>query len=153
MKKRPFHRYTKETGAKMILGTMACESMRRLGAYLQSGCNGFHKKEPTSQPLSFWLETDILQYLKLTGIPYASVYGNIVEDGGRLRTDGCARTGCMFCMFGVHLEKRPNRFQRMELTHPKLYDYCINQLGCGAVLDYIGVPYRAGDRKRGDDSI
>lgn len=59
----------------------------------------------------------------------------------KLYTTGCDRTGCMFCMFGVHLEKEPNRFQRMKITHPKQYDYCINKLGCGAVLDYIGVKY------------
>jgi hypothetical protein len=47
-------------------------------------------------------------------------------------------------MFGVHLERAPNRFQRMEWEHPKLYDYCINNLGCGKVLDYIGVPYTGG---------
>ena len=27
-------------------------------------------------------------------------------------------------------------------TGGQQYDYCINKLGCGAVLDYIGVPYR-----------
>ena len=47
----------------------------------------------------------------------------------------------MFCMFGAHLEKEPNRFQRLKETHPKQYDYCINKLGIGEVLDYIGVKY------------
>ena len=50
-------------------------------------------------------------------------------------------TGCMFCMFGCHLEKEPNRFQRMKITHPKQYEYCMNQLGLKEVLEYIGVPY------------
>jgi hypothetical protein len=54
---------------------------------------------------------------------------------------GYTRTGCMFCMFGAHLEKEPNKFQRMLETHPKQHNYCINKLGCGKVLDYIGVPY------------
>ena len=74
-------------------------------------------------------------------IPYASVYGEIVEENGRLTTTGAKRTGCMFCMFGIHLEKPPNRFQRMALTHPKQYDFCIHKLGCGKVLDFLGVPY------------
>jgi len=78
MKKRPFHRYTKETGAMPILGTMACESARRQSSYLKVGCNAFHKKDPTSQPMSFWLEHDVLRYLQMTGIPYASIYGQIV---------------------------------------------------------------------------
>ena len=141
MKKAPLHRYTKESGRMPIIGTMACESERRQASYLKTGCNGFHMKEPKSQPMSFWLERDVLAYLRLTGIPYAPIYGQIIEDRGRLITTGAHRTGCMFCMFGVHLEKEPNRFQRMALTHPKQYDFCINKLGCGRVLDYINVPY------------
>ena len=142
MKKRPFHRHTKETGLMQITGTMACESVLRQNTYLKYGCNAFSKKEPTSQPMSFWTEQDVLQYLRMTGIPYASIYGNIVERDGKLVTTGAQRTGCMFCMFGLHLEKEPNRFQRMALTHPKQYDFCVNKLGCGKVLDYIGVPYQ-----------
>jgi len=143
MKKRPLHRFVKETGAMPIIGTMACESARRQSAYLITGCNAFQKKEPSSQPLSFWLEQDVLRYLQLTGLAYSPIYGEITEDGGRLVTTGAHRTGCMFCMFGVHLEKGQNRFQRMALTHPVQYDYCIGKLGCGRVLDYIHVPYAA----------
>jgi len=144
MKIRPLQKYAKSTGAKPIIGTMACESVRRQSAYLLNGCNSFDSKEPKSQPLSFWLETDILLYLRITGIPYASnIYGDIAESGNKLITTGVHRTGCMFCMFGVHREKQPNRFQRMKLTHPKQYEYCINKLGCGAILDYMGVPFRS----------
>ena len=142
MKKSPIQKHTRQTGAKPIIGTMACESIRRQSAWIQRGCNAFDKKEPTSQPLSFWLETDILEYLRRFKLPYASVYGEIISDNtGKLTTTGLERTGCMFCMFGVHLQKQPNRFQTMKLTHPKQYDYCINKLGCGAVMDHIGVPY------------
>lgn len=45
----------------------------------------------------------------------------------------------MFCMFGVHLEERPNRFECMKATHPKQYLYCMNQLGLEQVLSYINV--------------
>lgn len=44
-------------------------------------------------------------------------------------------------MFGIQREHHPNRFERMKETHPQLWDYCINKLGCGAVMDYIGVTY------------
>ena len=143
MKERPLNRFSKETGAQPIIGTMACESIRRQMAYLATGCNAFHKAKPSSQPMSFWTEQDVLQYLRMTKIPYASsIYGEIVEKEGKLKTTGASRTGCMFCMFGLHLEKRPNRFERMALTHPKQYDYCINRMGCGDVLDYLGIPYR-----------
>ena len=143
MKKRPLKKHSKANGTVPIIGTMACESVRRQSAYLKNGCNAFDKKEPSSQPLSFWLEQDVLRYLELTGIPYADIYGDIVTypKTGKLTTSGVQRTGCMFCMFGVHREKEPNRFQRMELTHPKLHDYCINKLGCGTVLDYLQIPY------------
>lgn len=51
------------------------------------------------------------------------------------------RTGCMFCMFGVHLEKGANRFQRMYYTHPRHWDTCINKLGLRKPLDLIEVKY------------
>lgn len=145
MKKAPFKRYARETGRKRITAMMACESQLRRQRYEQHGCNAFDAKEPSSMPLGFWLEQDILKYIRDNDITYASCYGDIVADdlfGDHLKTTGCDRTGCMFCMYGVHLEGYPNRFQRMKDTHPKQYDYCINRLGLGKVLDYIGVPYR-----------
>ena len=146
MKKAPIYKYEAQTGRRAIIGTMACESKLRAQSWLRSGCNGFESKRPISQPLAFWLEQDILRYLKMTGIPYAPIYGEIVEtqkkDGTPiLTTTGVSRSGCMFCMYGVHLEAEPNRFQRMADTHPKQYEYCMDKLGCGQVLDFIGVPY------------
>ena len=49
---------------------------------------------------------------------------------------------CMWCMFGAHMEKEPNKFQLMQDTHPQIYDYCINKLGCGKVMDYCGIKYK-----------
>ena len=36
---------------------------------------------------------------------------------------------------------KEHRFQKMKKTHPKQYNYCINKLGCGKVLDFIGIKY------------
>ena len=142
MKKYPAKKYEKESKKHPILGTMASESRLRVTSWIRHGCNAFDAKRPTSQPMAFWTEQDVLRYLKEFGVKYATVYGDIVESNkGKLITTGLDRTGCMFCMFGVHLEPEPNRFQRMKITHPKQYDYCINKLGIGKVLDYIGVPY------------
>lgn len=141
MKKNPVKKFEKETGLQPMIGVMAQESSKRVQDYLKHGCNAFDAKRPVSRPIGFWTEQDILQYLKLYDIPYATIYGEIAERERALYLTGCDRTGCMFCMFGCHLEKDPNRFQRMKETHPKLYEYCINKLGCGKVLDYIGVPY------------
>ena len=176
MKKKPSEKYAKETGRKPILGTLAEESALRYASWLKNGCNAFHSKKPSSQPLSFWTEQDILHYIKKYNVPYCSVYGDIqvkksentekgqmnlidylecYEPEDTLETTGCDRTGCIFCMFGCHLEKEPNSFHRLKETHPRQYEYCINGgemvdgkwqpskegLGLGKVLDYIGVKY------------
>jgi len=141
MKIKPFMRFEKQSGLYPIIGTMAEESFLRQSSWMKNGCNSLDSKRIKSSPISFWTEQDILQYLKLTGIPYAPVYGEIVEENGKLKTTGCRRTGCFACMFGINREKEPNRFQLMKETHPKLYNYCINTLKCGEVLDFMGVNY------------
>ena len=67
-----------------------------------------------------------------------------IFDLGRplLKTTGCDRTGCMFCGYGCHLEKSPNRFERMKETHPKQYDYIMRPTEQGGlnykeVIDWI----------------
>ena len=84
----------------------------------------------------------MLQYIVDHNLVIPSVYGDVVKVGSKWTTTGVDRTGCMFCPIGVHLEKHPNRFQRMAVTHPKIYDYCINQLGLGELFDYVGVDYK-----------
>lgn len=126
---------------------MADESAQRMQAWLKNGCNTFDAKHQKSAPLSFWRETDVLQYIMEHNLPIASVYGEIVEnEKGNLYTTGVHRTGCMFCVFGAHLEKSPNRFERMKQTHPVLYDYCLRPqekggLGLETVLDYLKIKY------------
>jgi 3'-phosphoadenosine 5'-phosphosulfate sulfotransferase (PAPS reductase)/FAD synthetase len=142
MKEAPLDKYRKETGKQPIVGTMAAESERRRQAWLQTGCNNFDSKQPVSKPLSFWTNQDVLRYIRDFHIPIAPVYGGIVEDGkGRFSTTGEQRTGCVFCPVGCHRDK-VNRFQRMAATHPKLHEYCMDALGLGAFLDYIGIPRR-----------
>lgn len=68
---------------------------------------------------------------QMNWIDYLGCY----EPQDRLTTTGLSRTGCMFCMFGAHLEKEPNRFQRMKVTHPKQYAYCMDKLGLREVLE------------------
>lgn len=126
MKKNPAKKYEKASGNKAILATMATESKLRKNAWMANGCNAFDAERPISQPMSFWTEQDVLEYLRRYKVPYASVYGDIVEENGKLKTTGCQRTGCVFCGFGAHLQKEPTRFQRLKETHPKLYNYCLN---------------------------
>jgi len=132
MKKEPMKRFEKQTGRKYpFIGLMAEESEERKLQYLKNGCNGFNSAAPKSLPLAFWTEKDIWDYIKLYELPYSKIYDM-----------GEQRTGCMFCMFGVQMEdKDNNRFTRMKISHPKMYDYCINTLGLGKVLDLINVKY------------
>jgi len=137
MKKSPMKIYERKTKRKPFVGTMAGESVLRQKTYLKhGGCNAFNAKRPLSAPLGFWTEVDIWDYIKVFGLMYSRIYDM-----------GYARTGCVFCGFGCHLEKEPNRFQRLYKTHPVLWDYCMRDkskggLGIGDVLDFINVPWK-----------
>ncbi len=131
MKKAPMHSYAKRTGRMPITAQMASESRLRTTNWLKNGCNGFHMKSPGSNPMSFWTEQDVLEYIYSRRLPIASVYGEVTADYGAerkkkgkqaadaelsdigkpvYRTSRCRRTGCVFCGFGVHREESPNRW-------------------------------------------
>ena len=162
MKKEPAHRFYRETKKCPMTGQMAYESRLRTQKWVQNGCNGFDLKIPTSNPMAFWTEQDVLLYIKENNLPICKVYGEIVEDFSKsnqiegqlnisdiegyenikefdadslpLKTTGCSRTGCMFCGFGCHLEKPgEGRFERMKETHPKQYDYIMRPKELGGM--------------------
>ena len=161
MKETPLKDYEKKSGKKPIMGLLATESKRREQAWLITGCNAFDSKIPTSKPMSFWTEQDVLQYIKENNIPIASVYGDVVykEDSDQMRiedygisgcgteklcTTGCHRTGCIFCAFGAHLDERGggrSRFERLKRTHPRQYEYCI---GGGEYVNGVWQPSKEG---------
>lgn len=131
MKLKPAARIEKNYGLRPYVGVLADESQGRFKkALMRPACNVFDGKRPSSEPLLIWRESDVWDYIREREIPYCKIYDM-----------GYKRTGCMFCMFGVHAEPEPNRFQLMKKTHPKLYDYCINKLGLGEVMYYIGIDY------------
>lgn len=135
MKKRSAFAYQKEHNSYPYLGTMAQESMIRKAAWMNHGCNAFDSKHPTSQPLSFWTDQDILQYIKQFNLDIADVYGDVgyLDDDGmvydnnlfsnsmKLSTTGVDRTGCVFCMFGITQDA--DRFLKLKEIEPKKYDY------------------------------
>jgi len=126
MKKGP----SKKMKGCSYVGIMAQDSKLREQYYLRTGCNAFTNKRPRSWPMAFWMEKDIWEYIRLNDLKYSKIYDM-----------GYDRTGCMFCMFGVHMEGSPNRFQRMALTHPKQYKFCMDKLGLRKVLSYMHIPY------------
>lgn len=130
LKKDPTKEWEKMSSFKPLVGMTTSDSRLREMVYLEKGCNSFVSKRPISNPIAFWKEEDIWTYIKREGLLYSAIYDL-----------GYDRTGCMFCMFGVHLGKLPNKFQLMKQTHPKIWNYCINELNLREPLDYIGVPY------------
>jgi 3'-phosphoadenosine 5'-phosphosulfate sulfotransferase (PAPS reductase)/FAD synthetase len=128
LKKNPLNKYEKESDRKPFVGIMAEESRSRQLTYVLHGCNAFDLRTPQSRPLIFWKESDIWEYIKLNNIKYSDIYNK-----------GIKRTGCIFCCYGVHREKRPNKFDILKKLHPKLYNYCMNDLGIKKVLKYINV--------------
>lgn len=106
MKEKPLNVLNKTKHPFIAL--LTDESSRREMAWIKTGCNAFDSKNPSSKPMSFWTEQDVLQYISQNNIPIASVYGDIVykaRDGNtydnllcdtgncKLCTTGCERTG------------------------------------------------------------
>lgn len=140
-KKKPFKKFERKTGLHGYIGVLASEGGVRLSGYLRTGCNNY--RFGNSKPLGFWTHQDILNYIKIYNLNICSIYGDIYFDEAKqkLRVTGEPRTGCMGCMFGCHLEKYPNRFQRMKITHPHRYNYFIEKLNYKEVLEFIGVDF------------
>ena len=130
LKKNPVSEYERETGRKGFIGNMAGESRVRAQTWLSQGCNAFDANRPISRPMSFWTDKDVWDYIGNRDVSYSRIYDM-----------GYTRTGCVACCFGVHLEGNPNRFQLLEKTHPKFHRFCIERLGVGEVLDYMGIDY------------
>lgn len=125
-KKGPFKDYVKRTGRVPYIGTTQDEGFRREHQYAHTGCNVYDGKTIKSQPLGPWTRQDVLRYIVENDVEICSVYGDIKQTpSGIYYTTGEQRTGCMFCAFGAHMEKCPNRFQRMAMTHPQHYQICM----------------------------
>lgn len=103
------------------------------------------------QPYSRDKDGNVIPYEPLdTIVPTA--YGEIEAlPNGSLQTTRAQRTGCSMCGFGIHLEERPHRFDRLREDNPAEWDFwmrkCVTdpetgeKYGWGKVLDYIGVEW------------
>ena len=166
LKEKPCDDWAKEHNSVPYLGLMACEGGRRARSLRVNGCNYFGKTVIRSAPFAIFSRQDLLTlalemevwYLlnswKFPGPKVDSIvpaiYGEIVEDpDGTLRTTLAQRTGCSMCGFGIHMEKRPHRFDQLRDRNQKEWEYwmyrCVidhesgEVYGWGKVLDYIGV--------------
>lgn len=152
LKERPCDIWAKEHNSVPYLGLMASEGGRREKSLKMHGCNYFGATTIRSAPFAIFGRQDILQLALDLNVPVPEIYGTIErKPDGALYTTKAQRTGCSMCGFGIHLEKRPNRFDLKRRENPKEWDYLMNRMckdpdgtpyGWGRVLDYIGVGWR-----------
>lgn len=104
-----------------------------------------------AQPYGKNADGSLKEYVPVPSI-VPEIYGEITQrSNGELYTTGAQRTGCSMCGFGIHLEERPHRFDKLRERNYKewefwMYRCCTDQktgekYGWGRVLDYIGVPW------------
>lgn len=166
LKEKPCDDWAKQNNSVPFLGLMASEGGRRAKSLRLHGCNYFGKSVIRSAPFAIFNRQDLLTialemndwYLQNwqkcgfkeidTIVP--AIYGEIARDpDGTLRTTKAQRTGCSMCGFGLHMEKRPHRFDQLRERNYKEWDFWMNKVctdpetgekyGWGRVLDYIGV--------------
>lgn len=142
MKEKPADDFAKQNGLKPYMGLMASEGGQREKALIKNGCNYYGKTVTRSCPFAIFQRQDLLQLALDLDVPVPAIYGEIVRDpDGKLRTTKAQRTGCTMCGFGIHIEPRPHRFDRLRETNYKEWKFWMYDMGWGKVLDYIGVPW------------
>jgi hypothetical protein len=117
MKEKPCDDWARKNNSFPYLGLMASEGGQRERALMKNGCNYYGKTTIRSAPFAIFSRQDLLQLALDLDVPVPAVYGVIERDQtGLLYTTRAQRTGCSMCGFGIHLEKRPHRFDRLWET-------------------------------------
>jgi 3'-phosphoadenosine 5'-phosphosulfate sulfotransferase (PAPS reductase)/FAD synthetase len=160
MKEEPLNKWAKENNSYPYLGLLASEGGRRQVHLMEHGCNyyGKQRKDVRSCPFAIFMRQDLLRLALELEVPVPEIYGTIEsKTNGTLYTTKAQRTGCQMCGFGVHIEKRPSRFDRLREKNPKEWEFWMyrcaeredgTKYGWGAVLDYIGVEWEDIPEKR-----
>ena len=121
-------------------------------ALMKNGCNYYGKTTTRSCPFAIFTRQDLLQLALDLNVPVPRAYGEIKrKENGELYTTRAQRTGCSMCGFGIHMEQRPHRFDRLREDNPAEWEYWMKRCckaedgtvyGWGRVLDFIGVEWR-----------
>lgn len=130
LKKSPFDIYTNKTKKHPYIGTTISESNQRRNAYYKYGFNIYGGDRTTSKPISLFNDTDIWEYINYYKLDYSDIYKK-----------GYKRTGCMFCLFGITMEKGENRIQKLKRTHPKQYKYIMELPNYKKLFDLEKIEY------------
>lgn len=161
LKEAPCDLWAREHHSVPFLGLMASEGGQRQEALEENGCNYWGKTTARSAPFSFFYHSDVVRLAVDLGVHIPEIYGEVktrenkdLPDGIEYYTTGEQRTGCSMCGFGIQLETRPHRFDRLYARNPKEWDFWMNsccqdedgtRYGWGRVLDYIGIQWRNPD--------
>lgn len=151
-KEKPCDEWAKKHNSVPYLGIMASEGGQREDGIIDHGCNYFGKSVIRSAPFGIFMRQDLLQLALDLKVPVPEIYGTIERrPDGTLYTTKAQRTGCSMCGFGVHMEKRPHRFDQLRERNYKEWEFfmyrCVTDketgevYGWGKVLDYIGVKW------------
>ncbi len=151
IKEKPCDDWAKENNSYPYLGLMASEGGQRELGLVKNGSNYFGKDTIRSAPFAIFYRDDVLRLALDLSVPIPEVYGDIIKVNGKYETTGAKRTGCEMCGFGIHIEPRPHRFDRLREQNPKAWEYwmykCVTDesgtYGWGRVLDYIGVKWES----------
>ncbi len=152
LKEKPADEWAKAHNSWPYLGIMASEGGQREEALVEHGCNYYGKTTMRSAPFAPFMRQDILQLALDLNVPLPEIYGEIKrKPDGTLYTTKAQRTGCSMCGFGIHMEQRPHRFDRLREMNPKEWEFWLckcctdpvtgEKYGWGRVLDYIGVEW------------
>lgn len=142
MKEKPCDDFARKNKLKPYIGLMASEGGQREKALTKHGCNYYGKTVTRSCPFAIFHRQDVLRLALDLDVPVPEIYGEIAMQPNRtLETTRAKRTGCTMCGFGIHIEKRPHRFDRLRKDSFKEWEFWMYKMGWGQVLDYIGVPW------------
>jgi len=152
MKERPLETWARVNNSVPFMGLMASEGGRREKFLKLNGCNYFGVRSVRSAPFAIFTRQDLLTLALELKVPVPEIYGEIIKDeNGLLKTTKAERTGCNMCGFGIHIEKRPHRFDLLFDQNPKEWEYwmyrCVKGengevYGWSRVLDYINTEWR-----------
>lgn len=158
LKEAPCDNWAREHNSVPFLGLMASEGGQRAEALEENGCNYFGKTTTRSCPFAFFFHSDVIHLAVDLDVHIPRIYGDVVISKEKnafgdyeYSTTGEQRTGCSMCGFGIQMEKRPHRFDRLYERNRKEWDFWMNKCctdesgdnyGWGKVLDYIGIPWR-----------
>ena len=157
LKEKPCDDWAKEHNSVPFLGLMASEGGQRADALEENGCNYFGKTTARSCPFAFYFHSDVVHLAVDLGVHIPDIYGDVkISDktnefgDHEYYTTGEQRTGCSMCGFGIQLETRPHRFDRLYERNPKEWEFWMKrcckhddgtEYGWGEVLDYLGIPW------------